>query len=134
MTVCVDIMNNNTGVISSAIFHFNVLENPGDADTHQQEEQPTMSTTRKIALTLSIVNCIAFIIIFLWILPCDYDTCSAPAKVRVEDWEINLTGKGRIYLFILAVSIENKRLYVIQVYKQCLLLLLKIEEGKCSFY
>lgn len=75
---------------------FCLSENQGDADTLQQEEQPKMSTLRKIALTLSIVNCIAFIIIFLWILPCDYDTCSAPDSVKVGDWEINLTGKGTV--------------------------------------
>ena len=53
-----------------------------------------MSTGRKIALTFSIVNCIAFIILFLWILPCDYDTCKTSHNVKTKDWEVNLTGKG----------------------------------------
>lgn len=60
----------------------------------QQLEQPSMSTGRKIALSFSIVNCVVFIVLFLWILPCDFDTCKAPPHVKTKDWEVNLVGKG----------------------------------------
>ena len=72
-----------------------ITDHTGDATSQQQLlDQPSMSTGRKVALGFSIVNCVAFIIIFLWILPCDYDTCRAPPKVKFIEWEVNLTGKG----------------------------------------
>ena len=64
-----------------------------------------MSTGRKIALAFSIVNCVAFVILFLWILPCDFDTCKATHNVKTRDWEINLTGKG-IFIKLLMICFK----------------------------
>ena len=61
-------------------------------------EQVPMSTARKVALVLSIVNCVAFIIIFLWVLPCDYDTCRASPKVKLIEWKIIFAEKGVKFL------------------------------------
>lgn len=76
----------------TAIFFLSTDHSGGVAP--QQMEKPSMSAGRKIALALSIVNCVAFIILFLWILPCEYDTCKATHSVKTKDWEVNLTGKG----------------------------------------
>lgn len=56
-----------------------------------------MSTGRKIALAFSIINCVVFVILFLWVLPCNFDTCKATPNVRTKDWEVNLKGKGKFY-------------------------------------
>ncbi|XP_046449763.1 uncharacterized protein LOC124198124 [Daphnia pulex] len=73
----------------------------------QQMEKPSMSAGRKIALAFSIANCVAFIILFLWILPCEYDTCKATHSVKTKDWEVNLTGKG-VQAMGMASSLTSK--------------------------
>ncbi|KAK7868182.1 hypothetical protein R5R35_003050 [Gryllus longicercus] len=59
-----------------------------------------MSPLRKICFVLSIVLCGLTIVIFLWIIPCDWATCpSAPLKTGTKAWEITLESielKGRI--------------------------------------
>ncbi|XP_067000927.2 uncharacterized protein [Anabrus simplex] len=59
-----------------------------------------MSALRKIFFVLSILLCGLTIVIFLWVLPCDWATCpSAPVKSSSRSWEKTLTGielKGRI--------------------------------------
>jgi hypothetical protein len=61
-----------------------------------QEGRPPMSTARKILLLLSILNCLAFTVIFLWILPCDYDTCQSPLyTVEDAEWDLHLDLKGQ---------------------------------------
>lgn len=50
-----------------------------------------MSTLRKIFFVLSILLCGFTIVIFLWVLPCDWATCpSAPVKSGTKAWERTL--------------------------------------------
>lgn len=53
-----------------------------------------MSSSRKVALVASIFNCVAFTIIFLWVLPCDFDTCQSWLQVKDVEWQIRLDGKS----------------------------------------
>lgn len=60
--------------------------------------KPQMSISRKLAFIFSIIVCFLPIIIFLWVLPCDVDTC----PVKVLNWETqeeNVEMKGKINLF-----------------------------------
>lgn len=60
--------------------------------------KPQMSTSRKLAFIFSIALCFLPIIIFLWVLPCDVDTC----PVKVLNWETqqeDVEMKGKINLF-----------------------------------
>ncbi|XP_044746777.1 uncharacterized protein LOC123308251 [Coccinella septempunctata] len=60
--------------------------------------KPQMSTTRKLTFIMSIILCFLPIVIFLWVLPCDADTC----PVKVLNWETqqeDVEMKGKINLF-----------------------------------
>ena len=70
--------------------------NRDNANGMAQDGRPQMSTARKILLLLSILNCLAFTVIFLWILPCNYDTCQSPIyTVEDVEWDLRLDIKGR---------------------------------------
>lgn len=83
------------------------MNDAGSSDHAEQCAQSqggyaTFSLARKMLLILSIVNCLAFIVIFLWVLPCEYDTCQSPfAPIDVE-WEIQLDGKNTQFLQIIS--------------------------------
>ena len=62
-------------------------------------EQPEKSLTllshaRKAALFLAVFNCVGFVLIFLWALPCDCYICQSPAKLSDLQWELQLNGQG----------------------------------------
>ncbi|KAL3284091.1 hypothetical protein HHI36_018259 [Cryptolaemus montrouzieri] len=60
--------------------------------------KPKMSSIRKMVFVFSIIICFLPIVVFLWILPCEIDTC----PVKISNWETQQEGvemKGMINLF-----------------------------------
>lgn len=54
-----------------------------------------MSPLRKVSFIISILLCGLTIVIFLWILPCDWATCpSTSVRFRTKSWERTLQGLG----------------------------------------
>lgn len=57
------------------------------------ENLEPMSPLRKISFVLSILLCVLTIVVFLWLLPCDWATCpSAPLRSGTKSWETTLQG------------------------------------------
>jgi hypothetical protein len=83
-------------VIFIYFYSLRLGNNRDSANGMAQEGRPPLSTARKILLLLSIVNCLAFTVIFLWILPCNYDTCQSPVyTVEDVEWDLHLDMKGQ---------------------------------------
>jgi hypothetical protein len=56
-----------------------------------------MSPLRKVSFIISILLCGLTIVIFLWILPCDWATCpSTSVRFRTKSWERTLQGLGEL--------------------------------------
>ncbi|KAJ9580251.1 hypothetical protein L9F63_004064 [Diploptera punctata] len=52
-----------------------------------------MSPLRKVCFILSILICGLTIVVFLWLIPCDWATCpSAPLRLGTRSWETTLQG------------------------------------------
>ena len=85
-------------------FLFTVSSDHTDHFEHQQPAPggfSSMSLARKMLFILSILNCLAFTLIFLFVLPCEYDTCQSPFAPIDLEWEIQLDGKSWLYFDIL---------------------------------
>ena len=55
-----------------------------------------MSPLRKVCFVLSILLCGLTIVVFLWLIPCDWATCpSAPLRMGTRSWEMTLQGLGK---------------------------------------
>jgi len=56
-----------------------------------------MSLLRKVSFIISILLCGLTIVIFLWILPCDWATCpSTSVRFSTKSWERTLQGLGEL--------------------------------------
>lgn len=56
-----------------------------------------MSPLRKVSFSLSIVLCGLTIVVFLWLLPCDWATCPSVAlRSGTKSWERTLHGVGEV--------------------------------------
>jgi hypothetical protein len=56
-----------------------------------------MSPLRKVSFSLSILLCGLTIVVFLWLLPCDWATCPSVAmRSGAKSWERTLQGLGEI--------------------------------------
>jgi hypothetical protein len=65
---------------------------PGGSLPHHLEP---MSPLRKVSFSLSILLCGLTIVVFLWLLPCDWATCPSMAqRPGTKSWERTLHGLG----------------------------------------
>ncbi|KAK9881418.1 hypothetical protein WA026_016308 [Henosepilachna vigintioctopunctata] len=94
--------SNNQGCVESDIKHKLYRLNPNKNDMQSLPKakmiKPKMSSGRKMAFVLSLIMCFLPMVIFLWILPCDIETC----PVKISNWEVEQQGvemKGTINLF-----------------------------------
>lgn len=61
-----------------------------------EDVKPFLSPGRKAALFFSIFNCIGFVLLFLWALPCDCYICTAPPNFADIQWEHRLNEQGAV--------------------------------------
>lgn len=60
-------------------------------DTSNRSRQPPMTPSQRILFFGSIVFCVFFVVGFLWIIPCNWDTCPVPTQVPTfKAWEVSL--------------------------------------------
>jgi len=65
-----------------------------------EDVKPFLSPGRKAALFFSIFNCIGFVLLFLWALPCDCYICTAPPNFADIQWEHRLNEQGIVRIDI----------------------------------
>jgi len=82
-------------------------DRPGDCEEESTKQlvdsEPFLSPGRKAALAFSILNCVGFVLLFLWALPCDCYICKAPPKLVDVQWEHHSNERG-IVNFDVAVA------------------------------
>jgi hypothetical protein len=73
---------------------FRIIKPDGPLPHHLEP----MSPLRQVSFIISILLCGLTIVIFLWILPCDWATCPpASVRFRTKSWERTLQGLGECH-------------------------------------
>ena len=86
----------------------------GVGSAEEERRVPPLSPVRKLMLFLSLFNCVALVIIFLWVLPCDVDTCHSDLQApRNRKWSRAFNCSGTLFIDVAPSDLQWREILVI---------------------
>lgn len=84
------------------------------AEAPDLQQRPALSKVRQLVFILSVINCCTFIVTFLWVLPCNYETCTQKSLgVKDLEWKLEIPATDHLQMDVASSSSKLKDILVV---------------------